>query len=745
MTRSKGRTSNSVSLFPFLAVLVCAMGALIFLLLVTTRRIRHNAVMDAFVAAEVAPDIPLVIPVDVPVREPDEKPVAPVVPEMTAVAAPIPEPVPEERPEPNATLRELIAALSQRRDDERKRLEKDNQLVTAARSKLKDSDIRLAQLSRTFKNKKEELLTTSVNRQVLRAQFTSLGEQIDEATVLLRREKQQNATRSTKYSIVPFDGQSGTTRRPILIECRKNGLTFMQEGLTLTAGDLDGFTMQYNPLLAGARALVQHWQAQNKRNAPDEIDAEPYVLLIVRPSGSVAYYAARRLLSKLSQSTGYELVAGNRELDVPPSDPQATQSCRRAIESVLGERKRVIDSVARAGRGGDGVMRFQRGNGGFEPVEPEKSIFDRTGKPGFGAREKGPYGGSNSRSGTGNGRPGSNRRPTGSGNSTKADRAGGTSGRRNVGGGTGRLSGQPGSRSEVGENSPGGRLPNGRPGESGTRTSRGNGGDVGTVGEGGRSKGPAGQDGQLPGEKNRPSSFGPSGKGTGRDGSTTSTGRPSSNENRGDPGRGNPGDGQFTGNSRNAGSNGNHGGGGGEKSGSGRNGGTGQDNGNAGNPGGGTGGGSPVGGKPGGQPAIPFRTFGRAAGAKGGSGGSGGSRGSRQGFGIGSSRNGIGFERETTIRVSSDRIRVGSQPEISISRFKTFGELTERVLDDLDRHARTWGAPPANFHWVPVVNFVVSPGGNLYYERLHGPLRKLGISSTSEYPLDAPVYQKPPE
>ncbi|MBT6155668.1 MAG: hypothetical protein HOK71_16780 [Planctomycetaceae bacterium] len=722
------------------------MGALIFLLLVTTRRIRHNAVMDAIVAADVAPDKPLVIPVDVPVREPDEEPATPIVPKMTAVAAPIPEPVPEERPDPNATLRELIAALSQRRDDERKRLEEGNQLVAASRSKLKDSDIRLAQLSQTFKNRKEQLLTTSVNRQVLRAQFTSLGEQIDEATVLLHREKQQNATRSTKYSIVPFDGQSGTTRRPILIECRKNGLTFMQEELTLTAADLDGFTAEYNPLLAGTRALVRYWQAQNKLNDPDEVDAEPYVLLIVRPSGSVAYYAARRLLSELSQSTGYELVAGDRELDVPPSEPQATQLCRRAIESVLGERKRVIDSVARAGRGNDGVLRFQRGNGGFEPVEPEKSIFDRTGKPGFGGRVKGPQGGSNNRSGAGNGRPGSSRRPSESRNPMKAD---GTGGRRTVGGGTGRLPGQPGTGSRVGENSPGGRLPNGTPGESGTRTSRGNGGDIGTIGEGGRSQGPTGSADRFPDEVSRPSSFGPSGTGTGRDSSTRGTGRPNSNGNGGEPSRGNSGDGQFTGNSRNGGSNANNGGG--ENTGNGRNSGTGQNSGNAGNTSGGAGGGSPTGGKPGGQPAIPFRTFGRTTSAKGGagrsrgSGGSGGSPRSRQGHGIGSNRNGIGFERETTIRVSSDRIRVGSQPEISISRFKTFDELTERVLDDLDRHARSWDAPPKNFHWVPVVNFVVSPGGNLYYERLHGPLRKLGISSTSEYPLDTPVYQKPPE
>ncbi len=44
MSSSRSRSGNSVSLFPFLAVLVCAMGSLIFLLIVTTQRIRSEAV-----------------------------------------------------------------------------------------------------------------------------------------------------------------------------------------------------------------------------------------------------------------------------------------------------------------------------------------------------------------------------------------------------------------------------------------------------------------------------------------------------------------------------------------------------------------------------------------------------------------------------------------------------------------------------------------------------------------------------
>ena len=50
---ARRNSGNTISLFPFLAVLVCTMGALILLLLVTTRRIRNDQeVESAVVEAE---------------------------------------------------------------------------------------------------------------------------------------------------------------------------------------------------------------------------------------------------------------------------------------------------------------------------------------------------------------------------------------------------------------------------------------------------------------------------------------------------------------------------------------------------------------------------------------------------------------------------------------------------------------------------------------------------------------------
>src|SRR5688572_29725180 len=94
---SRRPSSPSVSLFPFLAVLMCALGALILLLLVTAGRIRNEA-LDKALAADIAAVLePAVeLPVDVvpdPVLEPEPLPVD------------IPDPLP--LPPPGPTAEEL--------------------------------------------------------------------------------------------------------------------------------------------------------------------------------------------------------------------------------------------------------------------------------------------------------------------------------------------------------------------------------------------------------------------------------------------------------------------------------------------------------------------------------------------------------------------------------------------------------------------------------------------------------------
>ncbi|MCA9109748.1 MAG: hypothetical protein KDA52_07360, partial [Planctomycetaceae bacterium] len=104
MSKRARQTEHTVSLFPFLAVLICAMGALILLLLVTTRRIRYQqAHANVQVLEEPAVEVKSTI-ISVPqllAPDPDDQPLEPL------FAYPPPAPVID----PNDEWRERLSRL----------------------------------------------------------------------------------------------------------------------------------------------------------------------------------------------------------------------------------------------------------------------------------------------------------------------------------------------------------------------------------------------------------------------------------------------------------------------------------------------------------------------------------------------------------------------------------------------------------------------------------------------------------
>ena len=62
----------------------------------------------------------------------------------------------------------------------------------------------------------------------------------------------QIAQNSTVYTFVAYDGVTGTTRRPILIECTREHIKFLQEDVSLSSTDVSGYSPSYNPVRAGA-------------------------------------------------------------------------------------------------------------------------------------------------------------------------------------------------------------------------------------------------------------------------------------------------------------------------------------------------------------------------------------------------------------------------------------------------------------------------------------------------------------
>jgi hypothetical protein len=351
-------TTQTVQLFPFLAVLVCVMGALIFLLLVTTRRIRQQAIERAavvelqqqFEAGLLVPP-PEAAPI-LPEVEPPELVVPPIV---IPTDEPLPEPVPLPPAGPTAAeLRaewdQIVAALQADREQLESRLrqaeassEDEDARAAALEAQLQDLQRRRGQLQQVT----TQLRDTGVQAAQSRAQ---LERELSRLDTELRRVRAEQAQASGKYSIVSYDGQSGTTRRPIVIECTEAGLTFAAEGITITPQQLNGFTPTYNPLLAGTEALMTYWAARDLKDVRSgEAAGRPYVLLVVRPGGTTGYYVARRLLEGLDQPFGYELVTEGQQFAWPETDPAAAQSCRLAVDAMIAQRDRLM-AQTRTGR-----------------------------------------------------------------------------------------------------------------------------------------------------------------------------------------------------------------------------------------------------------------------------------------------------------------------------------------------------------------------------------------------------------
>jgi hypothetical protein len=356
---SRRSDKPAVSLFPFLDGLVCTMGALILLLLATTCRIRHQ--------------------VEVKVLAEQQK---------MAAAAAQPDPEAERqallRAQLEAQRKQEIAeriraheqALARHEADRNAKLahwqtqinamsERNSQLVSRVsqeRQFVQSSAGMVAQLDREYQKLAALLSSASEHHQDVQQTEEQLRKQLEqlasdrkaiEQKVKAARNQHQSQEKPI-FEVVAYDGNSRTERRPILIECRSDRLTFASEGISLSAATLDEFAPDRNPLLAGTEALLTYWTLVDAQKGKDK--PGPYVLLIVRPGGTIGFYVARRYLEDLHREFGYELVSADAEIAWPPADPQAVEVCRTAVERALREERS-------AGNLAEGMSPGARGSG----------------------------------------------------------------------------------------------------------------------------------------------------------------------------------------------------------------------------------------------------------------------------------------------------------------------------------------------------------------------------------------------
>ncbi len=351
MNRSKKRRHSerlTVSLFPFLAVLICTLGILIVLLVIS--------VQSASVEAETR---------TASSREKQEQQLAEVLErgELLEFEA--------------QNVESVRADVSQRlaisKSDRSYLQQQINELESEARSVY----LQYRELQKRRDQKSDlvdEDLLTKAELDELNATVASVQGQID-----AKRAEVPQVAASINFQIVPYSGNGGTARRPIYIECDADGLTLQPLNICLKKSDFVDPNRIGNVLDSALLAIREYYQ---KHGLADD-ETKPYPLLVVRPEGAWAYSLARRAMKSWDDEFGYELVDRDTPLEFGSSDALLEKEIRETIETTH-RRQLAIVSRSRAGDTKFGTAwRDGRGSSseasaaGYIPTGAEAESHDR--------------------------------------------------------------------------------------------------------------------------------------------------------------------------------------------------------------------------------------------------------------------------------------------------------------------------------------------------------------------------------
>lgn len=302
MSGSKRRGDNTApALFPFLAVLLCTIGALVLILVLTVANSHASAKREA---EETITDVKDTVDLMHVVSE-----------ELEA-------------------QREDLKAKVERRRRDLADIEDHIDRLKKSLDKLVDKIERIqSQASNTEKESSDKSL--AVQR---------LKEEIDQKKKELVEEIEKQKKRKPAFAVIPYVGKNGTSRRPVYLECTKDGVVIQPEGLLISMNDLRPPYGPGNPLDAALRVLRLTYQ---QKDVTFGINQPPYPLLIVRPDGIQSYAMAREAMSGWDDQFGYELVDNEMELKFPPSPAGLKEQLASTVETAKRRQQAIIASMPR--------------------------------------------------------------------------------------------------------------------------------------------------------------------------------------------------------------------------------------------------------------------------------------------------------------------------------------------------------------------------------------------------------------
>ena len=291
--RRNHRQQTPVSLFPFLAVLICTMGSLIVLLVIVVQQARveaktvsgtHESAVETTTESE-----------DVEWK------------------------------------REILEAAHQEKTEE---LSEQRLRLAGIEDHIRRLEDQLRKMSEDAQALQNPAHLHQQDRAAVKQELERLSNDIVKARDHLNQLKEEAKNRPQSFSIVPYEGPNGTMRRPIFIECRADQIILQPEGTVLLQSDFHGPLGPSNALASALRATREFWATQDTTGSL----GEPYPLLIVRPDGSNAYAAARRAMKSWEAEFGYELVDNEMNLQFPKADPALTALLERTLDEARQRR-----------------------------------------------------------------------------------------------------------------------------------------------------------------------------------------------------------------------------------------------------------------------------------------------------------------------------------------------------------------------------------------------------------------------
>ncbi|MEE2937534.1 MAG: hypothetical protein VYA84_16210 [Planctomycetota bacterium] len=316
MSRRRGQ-SLAPSLFPFLAVLVCTLGTLILLLALVAQNATETVERQS------------------PAKATSES------------VAKAPGPSPQLTSDTvEALLREeqfRVGQLVTFREQQTEDLERRRDELTH----LEDHMDRLRKELQAISKEVDRATGVTQNSKIDESELAELRRQIKEQEEIVGHLKAEAADQSPRVVIVPHKGPNGTDRRPIYLECNRDGITIWPEGSRLTMTELENAAYSANPLDAALRAIRLH----ALQNYGDPVS--PYPMLLVRPDGIEAYATARRAMRDWDDQFGYELVPAAVKLGYGKFDPKLKRKVDIAIRTAVSQQTSRRAIAARFGGGGN--------------------------------------------------------------------------------------------------------------------------------------------------------------------------------------------------------------------------------------------------------------------------------------------------------------------------------------------------------------------------------------------------------